>query len=1063
MTETPETIARTRIDEVRRTGADKLWLSGLGLSVMPFDVWELTSLRILFLNENNLSNLPPEVGQLSNLRQLGIGENKIDSLPSEIGKLQALEILGLGRNAITNLPPEISHLQNLRVLDLESNPLRRLPVGILRLTNLQTLNLSRTGISGELEGIKSLGKLQKLYIDGNLFSILPFEITLLLNLTDLSAHANQIRSIPPEIGRLTRLKNLSLNINEISVLPSEVGMLIELQKLYLNNNHLKALPAEIGKLTALKELILRGNLLVTLPAEIGNLRKLKILSLRGNRLTSLPKEFGRIESIDSVYLSYPESLMFPPADIASLGGNAIIRYLRAVDRGEETVLESKLLLVGEGAIGKTWLYEALNGRTKGGNKAGTGATVGIEIGPLILDHSSGNGIKMQLNCWDFAGQDITHATHQFFFSERTLFIVCWNARAGWEAGKLRKWLTNIRDRSPGARVLLVATHADEQHSDYPERELRAEFEQIVGTFKVSSKTGEGIPELRMAIAKLAEQLPMMGLRWPSDWRAAQQAVLRMRLTGPYNTLRNVYETMCACGLELNDARVLLRWLHELGEVLHFADVPELADVVMLDPQWVTRYVGAVLASPEVQEARGILTRQCLSGLWPEVDDYARQHLLGMMERFDLAYRIPDVPDHRCLVVERLQQDTAEYEIIWDRFVGQPEVRLRYRLKAMHPGIPTWFIARCHRFTLGLHWLRGVLFGDNRLEPRHLALIIANDSERTVDFTVRGPQPWTFLPLLTDGFEDTVRKRYPGLEIERIAPCSGKRKDGTPCDLEFSVNDLEDLRWPRESDHDPEFEIRCTRCRTRHQIDTLLLGISRAPSRDAAKLEEILDAVHDEGGKTRQHLTVEMEEARRFFQLAFVDEWNKAQELEEQSCPTVFALYPVERQTFTRKSKLRLQLYCMNPACWHSIGSDGACEFQSRRDGLVAAARWVRTGLRWLRPAAALLPSGSQLAGEYTKELHEFAEHAANELKFTADFFKELKDIPTLDPDESTKLEKNSRPFNQAEKMELHELKTFLDELEFPVKPFGGLKRVRTPEGHILWLCAAHAAEFTRSI
>jgi hypothetical protein len=140
-----------------------------------------------------------------------------------------------------------------------------------------------------------------------------------------------------------------------------------------------------------------------------------------------------------------------------------------------------------------------------------------------------------------------------------------------------------------------------------------------------------------------------------------------------------------------------------------------------------------------------------------------------------------------------------------------------------------------------------------------------------------------------------------------------------------------------------------------------------------------------------------------------------------------------------------------------------CEFQPRRDGLVTAARWVRTGLRWLRPAAMLLPSGSQLAGEYTKELHDFAEHAANELKFTADIFKELKEIPDLDLDESIQLEKDSHPTNQAEKMELHQLKAFLDDLEFPVKPFGGLRRMRTPEGHILWLCAEHAAEFTRSV
>ncbi len=42
--------------------------------------------------------------------------------------------------------------------------------------------------------------------------------------------------------------------------------------------------------------------------------------------------------------------------------------------------------------------------------------------------------------WDFGGQDIYHATHQFFLTNRGLFLLVWNARqglgdtAGWTTG-----------------------------------------------------------------------------------------------------------------------------------------------------------------------------------------------------------------------------------------------------------------------------------------------------------------------------------------------------------------------------------------------------------------------------------------------------------------------------------------------------------------------------------------------------------------------------------------------------------------------------------------------------
>lgn len=937
------------------------------------------------------------------------------------------------------LPQDICALTGLRHLELENLDLESLPDGIGHLCHLAAFTAYNNKLAHFPTGFAQLTELRKLGLSVNRFAVFPQEILSLI-----------------------RLKELRLTGNQLEELPSGIDALQELEDLRLKSNKLKGLPPEIGKLPRLAKLNLRRNQITSIPKEIGRLQHLDTIDLRDNPISELPVELGLCPDLKQVMLSNAAQFRFPPSDVIELETDAILRYLRAAGQGEEIVWESKLLLVGEGAVGKTWLYEALNNRPAGGNRKNDGATIGIEIGSLDLPHPTIGDVLMRLNCWDFAGQDINHATHQFFFSERTLFVLCWNARAGWEAGKLRKWLTNIRDRAPSARVLLVATHTDQPHSDYPEKELRAEFTQIVGTFKISSQTGEGIDTLKQAIVQHSINLPMMGLRWPKTWRSAQQAVQALRSRASHASFNEVRATICSCGLDERDAVVLLRWLHELGEVLHYADAPELRDLVMLDPQWVTRRVGQILASTDVQNAKGILTRACLERIWPDVESHVRQHLLGMMERFDLAYRIPEDEEHRCLVVERLPQNPPDYEDRWRAAKDQPGVRLRYRLKSFHPGIPTWFIARCHRFTLGLHWLRGVLFGDDRHNPRHQALIVAKESERTVDFCVRGPQPWTFLPLLTDGFEDTVLKRYPGLSFDRIAPCPGFRKDGTPCDYEFNLTDLEALRWPEEINIEPEHEIRCTRCRTKHDIDRLLLGLSRAPSRDAQQLEEILRAVHVEGEKTRLHVSSEMEDARRFIQLAFVQEWNTAQEIAEQSCPTVFALYPVEGKTFTRKSKLRLQFYCMNPDCWHSIGEPGMCECQPRRDGLVTAARWLRTSLRWLRPVAVLLPSGSQLAGEYTKELHEFATDAANELKFTADLMKELKDVPDLEGDESSKLEKASRPSDQGDKMELNELKAFLDSLEIPVKPYGGLRRVRTPEGHILWLCAEHAAKFGHS-
>ncbi|OGC77574.1 MAG: hypothetical protein A2Z27_00115 [candidate division Zixibacteria bacterium RBG_16_50_21] len=947
-------------------------------------------------------------------------------------------------------------------LNLQNVNISEVPPEVFELTGLTSLILNHNKLNVIPKEISTLQQLTELQIHGNRLTALPEELSKLSKLEKLGLSTNALTAIPPVIFKMKALHALKLSMNSIKILDSSIGELHDLSELRLSQCELTSLPPELGRLENLHSLKLRGNLLTVLPPEIGHLKSLESIDIYGNPIYTLPIELSQCEKLREIRLSHPELFTFPPADITQLGTTAILAYLRAAAAGSELIWESKLLLVGEGAVGKTWLYEAMNGRTSGGNRKDDGATIGIEIGSLLLQHPLVGDVQMKLNCWDFAGQDINHATHQFFFSERTLFVLCWNARAGWEAGKLRKWLTNIRDRAPGARVLLVATQCDQPHSDFPEKELRTEFPQIVDTFKTSSETGEGIERLLLSISAEAARLPMMGLRWPSAWRAAQQAIKRLGATEAYCSVSQVRQLVSEFGLDDRDVNVLLRWLHELGEVLHYAEVPELASTVMLDPQWVTQRVGLVLASQIVQSANGILTRSCLENLWPDLEPHVLQHLLGMMERFDLAYRIPEDQEHRCLVVERLPQNPPEYELRWKLASGQIEVRLRYRLKSMHPGIPTWFIARCHRFTLGLHWLRGVIFGDNRHSPRHLALITANESERTVDFVVRGTKPWTFLPLLTDGFEDTISKRYPGLEFDRIAPCPGKRRDGTQCDYEFNIEDLEELRWPEEHEVEPEYEIRCPRCRTNLDIDALLLGLSRETGRDSRTLDEILNAVRDEGSKTREHFSTEMQDARKFIQLSFVQEWNKAQELEEDSCPTVFALYPIDGRTLTRTSTLRLQLYCMNPDCWHSIGTAGRCDFKPKRQWLISMARWTRSGLRWIRPVAALLPSGSQLAGEFSEDLQDFADDASNELKFTAEVFKNIKDTQEIDSEPSVLSSDDKQPRYRSDPASLHDLRKLLETLEFPVPEFGGLKRVRTPEGHILWLCEEHANEFLRT-
>ena len=60
---------------------------------------------------------------------------------------------------------------------------------------------------------------------------------------------------------------------------------------------------------------------------------------------------------------------------------------------------------------------------------------------------------VRLNVWDFGGQEIMHATHQFFLSQRSRYLLVLNGRGGIQEADAEYWLRLIEsfgDESPSS-------------------------------------------------------------------------------------------------------------------------------------------------------------------------------------------------------------------------------------------------------------------------------------------------------------------------------------------------------------------------------------------------------------------------------------------------------------------------------------------------------------------------------------------------------------------------------------------------------------------------------------
>ena len=1027
------------------TNLTELDLSNNQLTALPPEIGQLTNLAELDLSVNQLTELPPEIGRLTNLTQLDVSgsrdaedkdKSRLTTLPPEIGQLTNLTYLNLSQNELTTLPPEILRLISLTYLSLSQNELTTLPPEILRLTNLTYLNLSRNELTVLPREIVQLTNLRKLVLS---VVMLPPEIAQLTNLTELFLHhQSHLTVLPPEITLLPNLTVLYLNSNQLTTLPPEIGHLAELTTLNLNFNQLTALPPEIGRLTKLTTLDLFENQLTTLPSELGQLTNLTYLSFWGNQLTILPSELSQLTNLEELVLD-GNPLTSPPPEIVEQGTQAVLAYLQELAEGSRRHWGSKLLVVGEGGVGKTQVLRLLRGERF---DPSVPTTHGIEIEKLFLDHPSESEVTMQLNAWDFGGQEIYHATHQFFLTTRSLFMLVWNARHGYEQGKLYYWLDVIQARAPESPVLLVATWIDERDADLPLAELRAKYPQIVGHYEISNKTGQGIEELRTALTEAAVGLPLMGGTWPANWLNAVEST-RAREEN-HITPQALWEIMAAH--EVSSDRVLARWLHELGDILYYRDDEELNDLVILKPQWVTEYISEVLESEEVIGKLGIFTRAHMDELWGDLPPVLRDHFLRLMEQFDLSYRTLENREVS-LVVERLSFDPPDYAPQWDAIrETEPcrEISMRFKLNTIPAGIPTWFIARSHRFTTHTHWRTGALFTDGS-ERRHLALARALPHERYLQLTVRGPTPHNFFALLKDGIEVTLA-RFPGLDIDRMIPCPGH--NGEPCSYEFNYAHLQEA-----IERDPPIEhIQCPLSFELVSVPGLLFGLHWRLQDAVLERIDDLETTFVEG---KDEILAEISELRALAQRGFTSSYRREQSKIESHCPSVFVLHPRDASGWKKTiigQKIDLQLYCQAPGEWHPTIEGGRYQVDD-------PANWIKAVAPYLRKLVAVLKYAAPLAGPFVGVAWPvYEEMFKNDIKLMTELVKKMPDLEEGRELGLAEEVGETRGPDWVSGAALRALRQLLDEKD-PEQHWGGLKKVLTPEGHYLWLCECHAQEY----
>ncbi|MEQ1747469.1 MAG: COR domain-containing protein [Saprospiraceae bacterium] len=384
-------------------------------------------------------------------------------------------------------------------------------------------------------------------------------------------------------------------------------------------------------------------------------RLLDTLHLRGCKLDLLPHNVLSFGNLDSLYLhSNPLSSLKPgvvPAGEYDNAWPAVRAYFEELAQGMVTNERVKIIVVGNGRVGKTSLLRRLGGEPFNAREP---YTHGIRLGTLDKSklpdvHTAG----LQAQVWDFGGQEIFYATHQFFLSEDALYILAWTHEDNVRPHRERDvsdlpdderfqpneyWLENIRHRG-GTKcpIVMVQTHYKVKRSTCNEDDLLKNYGALCFNFDAAEEN-LGLSDIRAAICqKLKSDIPFLGGDVPASYDRCIGILEKLRGQPPRMTKADFEREVCAAaGVLPGNETEALGYLHRTGAVVWFSGEKDLKDTVFTDPNWLTEQVYRLINN-ELRTTSGCFDAEYLLRHLPAFTEAERVQFLELLKTFGLIF------------------------------------------------------------------------------------------------------------------------------------------------------------------------------------------------------------------------------------------------------------------------------------------------------------------------------------------------------------------------------------------------------------------------------------------
>lgn len=443
-----------------------------------------------------------------------------------------------------------------------------------------------------------------------------------------------------------------------------------------------------------------------------------------------------------------EKRMSVPAEIREQGAAAVAVYLEALLKGSTRLNEARIVILGDKGVGKTCIARRIID-PKAPMTTDDESTAGVNMLLWKLNED-----YMNVRIWDFAGHTVTHAVHQFFLSERCLYLVIYDGRTE-KRNRLRYWLDHMKNYGGDSQAIILINERDQFSVDLPVNSLK-ELYSIAGVYNFSIK--DDIVKLEAFRKDVAEYINNN----PS-WKRQEIPINYYEVK---DELENLFEKgnaeqgrehiskkefqVIANKKQVADSEELLKALHYLGVSLWYKDMEEF-DTLVLNPEWISQGVYQIINWVNGLERHSLSLPEFQKVFQRNSKRYPynkHRFLFKLMKHYELAY---ETEDGQSLIIPHLLKEDRPEQL--PAFHMEDSLMLRYKSELpLPPNTISRFIVRHNQEIKGnIEWRYGVLLEDNK---GNIALV--REKDRTISVSVRGPDRTKYISELRSTLNDIFK-------------------------------------------------------------------------------------------------------------------------------------------------------------------------------------------------------------------------------------------------------------------------------------------------------------------